>query len=310
METIGQREKEIYQITIWGGIVNLLLTAFKFVAGIVGHSGAMIADAVHSLSDLLTDFIVLIFVRISGKPADKDHHYGHGKYETLATAIIGICLLVVGALLMKEGIEKIVIVIHGGSIASPGWIAFVAAVVSILSKEIIFQLTARVARKTQSDAVLANAWHHRSDALSSVGTGLGIAGALLLGEKWVILDPIAAVIVSIFIIITAIKLIQNPISQLLDRSLPEKDETCIRNIIAKDEQLSCLHNLRTRKIGNRVSIDMHLRMPGNISLHEAHEHSIRLEKDLRQEFGSDTIINIHIEPLKVNGQYDCQEELH
>lgn len=299
----GTRDRKIYRVTILGSIVNVLLTAFKFIAGILGGSAAMVADAVHSLSDLVTDIIVLVFVRISSKPADKDHQFGHGKYETLATTIIGTALLVVGVLLLKEGIEKIVLVCQGGVLKSPGWIAFIAAIVSIASKEFVFQVTRIVARKTQSAATLANAWHHRTDALSSVGTGLGIGAAILLGEKWVILDPIAAVLVSAFIIVTAVNIIRDPLNQLLDKSLPDEQVQRIRDIIAADSDLSDLHNLRTRRIGNRVAVDMHLRLPGEMTLNQAHEHSRKLENKIRQEFGNDAIINIHIEPIKINGQY-------
>jgi len=299
----GTRDRKIYRVTILGSIVNVLLTAFKFIAGILGGSAAMVADAVHSLSDLVTDIIVLVFVRISSKPADKDHQFGHGKYETLATTIIGTALLVVGVLLLKEGIEKIVLVCQGSVLESPGWIAFIAAIVSIASKEFVFQVTRIVARKTQSAATLANAWHHRTDALSSVGTGLGIGAAILLGEKWVILDPIAAVLVSAFIIVTAVNIIRDPLNQLLDKSLPDEQVQRIRDIIAADSDLSDLHNLRTRRIGNRVAVDMHLRLPGEMTLNQAHEHSRKLENKIRQEFGNDAIINIHIEPIKINGQY-------
>lgn len=299
----GTRERKIYRVTILGSIVNVLLTAFKFIAGILGGSAAMVADAVHSLSDLVTDIIVLVFVRISSKPADKDHQFGHGKYETLATTIIGTALLVVGVLLLKEGIEKIVLVCQGGVLESPRWIAFIAAIVSIAIKEFVFQVTRIVARKTQSAATLANAWHHRTDALSSVGTGLGIGAAILLGEKWVILDPIAAVLVSAFIVVTAVNIIRDPLNQLLDKSLPDEQVQRIRDIIAADSDLSDLHNLRTRRIGNRVAVDMHLRLPGEMTLNQAHEHSRKLENKIRQEFGNDAIINIHIEPVKINGQY-------
>lgn len=299
----SSREKEIYRVTVLGSLVNLLLTGFKFVAAIVGCSAAMMADAVHSLSDLATDFIVLLFVRISQKPADRDHHYGHGKYETLATTIVGLSLLVVGGMLLAQGVEKIVAVCHGETLEVPGWIALVAAIVSIVAKELVYQVTARVGRKTQSDAVIANAWHHRSDALSSIGTGLGIGGALLLGEKWAILDPIAAAIVSIFIIAAAAKLIQGALSQLLEKSLPEEDERRIEAIVAEDKALSEMHKLRTRRIGNRISMEMHIRMPGETPLSEAHHHSILLEQRLKQAFGEDTLINIHLEPIKVDGHY-------
>lgn len=280
-----------------------MLTAFKFIAAIVGGSVAMMADAVHSLSDLLTDFIVLIFVRISGKPEDCDHHYGHGKYETLATTIVGLLLLVVGGMLLAGGVEKIVAVCRGAVLAVPGGIALVAAIVSIISKELIYHITKRVGKQVQSDAVVANAWHHRTDALSSIGTGLGIGGALLLGPRWAILDPIAAVVVSVFIVAAAAKLLQGAINQLLEKSIPEEDQKKIEAIIAEDPEVCELHHLRTRYIGTRIAIEMHLRMPGNTPLTVAHEHSMMAERRLRDAFGEGTIINIHIEPIKVDGHY-------
>lgn len=298
------REKEIFRVTIFGSAINLLLVALKFAAGILGASAAMIADAVHSLSDLLTDFVVLIFVRISGKPADDKHPYGHGKFETLATTIIGASLLIVGALLLAGGVEKILAAVRGAILPQPGRIALWTALASIALKELIYQLTAHSGRRVRSDALMANAWHHRTDALSSVGTALGIGGAIVLGQRWAVLDPIAACVVSIFIIAAAAKLLREAINQLMERSLPDEEEARIRAIVAEDEALSDLHRLRTRQIGNVYAITMHLRMPGSTSLNDAHYHSQLLEQRLREAFGPDTIINLHIEPLKVGGEYE------
>lgn len=297
------REKEIYRITLWGSVVNILLTALKFAAGILGASAAMIADAVHSLSDLLTDFVVLLFVRISSRPADADHPYGHGKYETLATAIVAIALLAAGGVLLAEGIEKILSAIHGELLPMPGRIALWAALISIAAKELIYQLTMRVGRRVQSQALEANAWHHRTDALSSVATAAGIGGALLFGGKWAILDPIAAVMVSLFILVAAGKLLHGAIQELLEKRLPEEVEQEIRRIVAEDKDMSELHQLRTRRVGNVYSIDMHIRMPGNVSLYESHRHSMLLEQRLRERFGRDTLVSVHIEPFKINGTY-------
>lgn len=297
------REKQIYRITLWGSVVNVALTVLKFAAGIIGASAAMIADAVHSLSDLLTDFVVLLFVRISSRPADTDHPYGHGKYETLATTIVAIALLAAGAVLAAEGVEKIVGALHGEPIALPGRIALWAALISIAAKELIYQLTIRVSRKVDSSALEANAWHHRTDALSSVATAIGIGGALLFGGKWAILDPIAALLVSVFIIIAAAKLLHGAVQELLEKRLPEEIEQQIRDIVAQDSEMSELHKLRTRRVGNVYSIEMHLRMPGRVSLYEAHRHSMLLEQRLRERFGQDTLVSIHLEPFKVNGVY-------
>lgn len=300
------REKEIYRITLWGSVVNISLTAFKFVAGILGCSAAMIADAVHSLSDLLTDVIVLVFVKIGNKPADGDHNYGHGKYETLATLIVGLSLLAVGGKLLADGVNKIMAAIGGEVLNTPGWIAFAAAIASIVIKEVLFQVTVKVGRKTKSDAVVANAWHHRTDALSSIGTAIGIGGAVFLGQKWAILDPIAAAVVSIFIIIAAVKILLPALNQLMDKSLPADEEEKIRAIVAEDPELSDLHHLRTRHVGNVHSIEMHVRMPGDVTLDIAHKHSMDLEARIREELGPESIVNIHIEPLKVDGKYRCE----
>ena len=296
METT--REKEIVRITLWGSVVNVTLTALKFAAGILGCSAAMIADAVHSLSDLLTDFVVLLFVRISSRPADSDHPYGHGKYETLATVIVAVALLAAGGVLAAEGVQKILSAIHGEELVMPGRIALWAALISIAAKEIIYLLTIRVSRRVQSSALEANAWHHRTDALSSVATSIGIGGALLFGCKWAILDPIAAVLVSIFILVAAARLLHEALQDLLEKRLPEEVENEIRAMVAADSEMSEMHKLRTRRVGNVYSIEMHLRMDGNMPLAEAHRHSAMLEQRLRERFGQQTMITIHMEPLK------------
>ena len=298
------RVQRITRITVFGTIVNTLLLAFKFLAGILGGSAAMLADAVHSLSDFLTDIVVLVFVKISNRPADRKHSYGYGKYETLATLCIGIALLAVGIGIAVDGVEKIIQVWNGETLAQPGWIAFWAAIASIALKEVTYWLTIRVAKQVDSEALRANAWHHRSDALSSIGTGLGIGGAILLGQKWTILDPIAALVVSVFIVLTALRLTYGAIGEFLEQSLPEENENEIRAIVAADKELSELHHLCTRRLGNRVAIEMHLRMPGNTPLTIAHKHASAIEQQLKQRFGDQTHINIHLEPTKVNGKYE------
>lgn len=298
------RVQRITRITVFGTIVNTLLLAFKFLAGILGGSAAMLADAVHSLSDFLTDIVVLVFVRISNRPADRKHSYGYGKYETLATLCIGLALLAVGIGIAVDGVEKIIQVCNGETLAQPGWIAFWAAIASIVLKELTYWLTIRVAKQVDSEALRANAWHHRSDALSSIGTGLGIGGAILLGQRWTILDPIAALVVSVFIVLTALRLTYGAIGEFLEQSLPEENENEIRAIVAADKELSELHHLCTRRLGNRVAIEMHLRMPGNTPLTVAHKHASAIEQQLKQRFGDQTHINIHLEPTKVNGKYE------
>lgn len=292
-----EREKSIYKVTLIGGVVNLLLVLFKFIAGIAGHSAAMIADAVHSLSDFVTDVIVIVFVRISGKPEDNSHRYGHGKFETLATLIISVFLLLVGVGIGYSGAVDIMRVIQGENLPSPGMVAFVAAIVSILSKEVIFRYTIYQGKVINSDVVVANAWHHRSDVLSSVGTALGIGGAIFLGSKWIILDPLAALIVSIFIVRTAILLTVPAINELMEKALPEEVEKEITATVNSFPQVGQLHNLHTRKIGSNYAIEFHIRMNGETPLKKAHATITEIEKKLREHYGRKTHIMIHMEPF-------------
>ena len=266
----NEREKEIYKVTIVGSFVNFLLLIFKFVSGIVGHSAAMIADAVHSLSDFVTDILVLVFVKISSKPADKDHRYGHGKFETLATAIIGAVLLAVGIGIFYQGATSIYAVYNGQVLPSPGYIALIAAAVSIVSKEAVYWYTVIKGKKLNSQAVVANAWHHRSDAFSSMGTLLGIGGAILGGEKWAVLDPIAAVVVSIFIVKVAISILNGSLQELLEHALPKTVQEEIKQLILSVDGVSEPHHLRTRRVGSNYAIEVHIRMDGNLALNEAH----------------------------------------
>lgn len=298
------RQKETYRVTIAGSIINILLLAFKFAAGILGHSAAMIADAIHSLTDFVTDAIVLIFVRLGSKPTDHDHDYGHGKYETLASAIIGVSLLVVGMMICYSGVTKTYHAVCGEPLQQPGFIALAAAVASVVLKEWAYRFTVRVGRRCHSEAVVANAWHHRSDALSSVGTTVGIGGAIILGDKWAVLDPLTAIVVSFFIMKAAWSVLSKAVGELTDGSLPKETEDEIEKIVSEDKDISVVHNLCTRRIGDRIAIEMHVRMPGETSLYVAHHHATEIEKRLKQRFGADTHISIHLEPVKVNGHYE------
>lgn len=278
--------------------VNMLLFAFKLVAGIVGRSGAMIADAVHSASDFATDVVVLAFVRISAKPRDDDHHWGHGKYETLASLIIGIALFAVGAEILMDSAEKIKAVAEGEILPRPGAIALVAAAVSVVVKEALYQWTARVGKRVESPSVVANAWHHRSDALSSVGALIGIGLAYFLGEKWRIADPIAAIVVAALIIKVSIELCRTALAELLEKSLPKEVEAEILSIISTTPNVYKPHNLRTRRIGADIAIEVHIRVEGSMTVLDSHEISKVIERALRERFGERTAVAIHIEPLK------------
>ena len=292
------RTKEIFKVTIIGSIVNVLLLVMKFVAGVLGHSSAMIADAVHSLSDFLTDIVVLIFVKISGKPKDKSHEYGHGKFETLALTIIGLVLVVVSLGIISNGVTKIDDFFEGQELEAPGMLALWAAVASIVMKEAVYRYSIIKARKLDSQALEANAWHHRSDALSSIGTLVGIGGAIFLGQRWVILDPIASVVVGVFIGKVAFDLLKNGVGDLTDKALPESVEQEILQMVSEVENVGNPHNLKTRRIGNHYAIELHIKMDGNITLTEAHDKATEIENLLRSKYGKETHVGVHVEPFE------------
>ena len=293
---MNDRKQQINRVTLWGAAVNLLLTACKIVAGVCGRSAAMIADGVHSLSDLLSDAVVLIFTHVSSKDKDRKHRFGHGKFETMATVIISLILIVVGAKLMSNGIKSIIACINGEVLPRPGFIALAAAVVSIVSKEILYQWTAAVGRKTGSTAVMANAWHHRSDALSSIGALLGIGGAIILGDRWTILDPITSCVISIAIIVVAVKMALPSLAELLETSLPEDIEKEIMDIASSVPGVNDIHELKTRRNGMSFIIDAHVVVDPDMSVVEAHDIATNVEEALRSRFGNETQTSIHIEP--------------
>ena len=277
--------------------MNVVLLVFKFVAGILGHSAAMVADAVHSLSDFVTDIIVLVFVHISGKPEDKSHDYGHGKYETLAMTIIGMALLVVAFGIVYSGMTKIVAWAGGEQLKAPGMLALWAALLSIVLKEAVYHYSMVEARQLRSQALEANAWHHRSDALSSIGTAIGIGGAILLGQRWTVLDPVASVIVGLFIVKVAIDLLRDGIGDLMEQSLPDEVENEMLQLVASVPGVVKPHELRTRRIGNHYAIELHILMDGDISLREAHEKASEVEDLLRHQYGDETHVAVHVEPI-------------
>ena len=293
-----EREDQIRRITLVGSAGNVLLVIVKFIAGVVGHSSAMIADAVHSLSDLLTDFIVLLFVGISARPQDSSHDYGHGKFETLASLMVSIALIGAAIGIIVSGASKFAAWLGGADLQSPGRLALWVAVISILVKELMYQYTARKGRDLESQALVANAWHHRSDALSSIGAAIGVAGAVLLGGRWTVLDPLASIVVGAMLIAVALKIMRPSLGELTDESLSEAQESEIMGIISSFPEVSEPHNLRTRHIGNKVAIEAHIRMDGALSLQEAHERTTDIENRLKERFGKDTLVTLHTEPTK------------
>lgn len=295
-----KREQYISHVTLTGSVINLLLLIFKFIAGFLGHSSAMIADAAHSLSDFASDIIVLLCIRVSVRPEDEDHSYGHGKFETLASVAIGLILLITGFGLFWSGLDSIMEYLKGGQLPEPTWLALSAALVSILVKEALYHYTAYAARKLSSDTLKANAWHHRSDALSSIATVIGIGGAMAGGERWLVLDPLAACLISLFIIIMALSLMKPGLGELMERSLPQADKDRISEIITSTPGVMAYHHLRTRRMGTNRAVEAHIKLDGNISLTHAHDIASDIEKRLKEEFGPHTHVGIHMEPVRTS----------
>ncbi len=292
------REREIQKVTLVGSAGNMGLFAFKLIAGILGHSSAMVADAVHSLSDFITDVIVLVFVSLSAKPQDESHDYGHGKFETIATFFIGLALVAAATGIILAGILSLVEWFQGAQLEAPSMLALWAALLSIVVKEILFHYTAHCGKRLNSQAMIANAWHHRSDALSSIAAAIGIGCAILLGDRWTVMDPVASVIVGFVLMNVAIKLLRTSINELTESSLNADVEREIEEIITSFPGICEPHNLRTRHIGNRIAIEAHIRMDGDISLRDAHSRATMVEQKLKERFGSDTHVTIHMEPIK------------
>ena len=292
------REKEIYKVTLVGSVGNVALLTFKFIAGILGNSAAMIADAVHSLSDFLTDIVVLVFVHISTKPQDTSHDYGHGKFETIASFLIGLALIAAATGIIISGGMELIAWLKGEPLESPGLLALWAALLSIAIKEILYHYTAHRGKTLDSQAMIANAWHHRSDALSSIGAAIGIGGAILLGNHWAVLDPVASIIIGIMLIKVDIELLKTSIGELTECSLSVETEEEIIHLIQSYPDVQQPHNLRTRRIGNRIAIEVHVRMDGDLPLSQVHDRATSIEHKLKERFGPQTHVTIHMEPVK------------
>lgn len=283
---------------IWVGFFsNLALTLLKLIAGVLGKSAAMVADGIHSVSDIITDLVIAGSLKVAAKPSDGNHKYGHGKVETLAAAFVGGVLFMVGAGVLYSGTFKIIGHFGDSPLQRPGMIALYAALFSIAIKEVLFRYTLVWGKRIDSTVLKANAWHHRSDVYSSLGTLLGIAGAIFLGQQWVVLDPIAAVVVSFFIFKVAISIIREALLELIETSLPQKSEREILEIARNIKGVYNPHDLKTRKIGSNIAIDMHIYVQQDLNIKEAHDITVSLENKLRQRYGEDTHISVRTEPL-------------
>lgn len=298
-ETTGDIISVIRHVTLVGFWINAALVVIKLFFGYWGHSDALVADGYHSLSDFFTDFLVIFFVGIAYKQADKDHPYGHGKFETAASVLIAFVLLIVALGIGYEGVKTLVDNYHGVPIPRPDVFTIVVAAVSILAKEYCYRYTIRVGKRINSSSVIANAWHHRSDAISSIATLIGVTLSYALGEHWRILDPIASILIGVFILISAIKIAMPSINELLEMSLPQEEIDKIHNLIQGVNGVKRVHNLRVRRNGHNMIVDVNVHVDPEISVRAGHAIATDVEDALHEQFGSDLIIYVHVEPESV-----------
>ena len=281
-------------MTLAGSVGNVLLMTFKFIASILGHSSAMIADAVHSLSDFITDLIVLVFVKISAKPQDESHDYGHGKFETFATFFVGLALVAAAIGIITTGGIKLMSWMGGEELEAPGQLALWAALVSLLVKEGLFRYTRRVARKVSSPALMAGAWHHRSDALSSVGALIGIGGAML---GFPAADAAASLVICVFIGKAAFDISSEAVRGMVDRSADAETEEAIRRSVLNVAGVEGVDLLHTRSFGSRVYVEIEIRADGRLSLFEAHAIAEDVHNRVEAAFPQVKHIMVHVNPV-------------
>ena len=291
------RERKAKKVTIISFITNVLLTSSKLAVGVVGKSGAMVADGIHSLSDLITDIIVYISIHISSKPADSDHNYGHGKFETLATFIVSVALFIAGFSIFRDGATDILNLTKGVVLEMPSSLVLYVAIVSVISKEILFRYTITIGKKIKSDAIIANAWHQRSDAISSLGVLISSLIIYIFGSQYAYFDSIAQILVSLFLFKVAIKILKPALNQLIESSLDEESIIRINKVLKEHNEVLDYHHLRTRKIGNNYSVDVHILVSTKLNVIESHNITIELETKLKQILGDEAFISIHVEPF-------------
>lgn len=275
--------------------VNLFLSVFKLIAGIVARSNAMISDSVHSASDVLTTFVVLIGVKVAGKEADKDHPYGHERLESIAGIILSVFLGGTGLVIGYAGIKKIMLGIDG-SLEAPGLLALIAAIISIGIKEGMFWYTKSVAKKASSTALMADAWHHRSDALSSVGSLIGIGGAML---GFAIMDPIASLVICLFILNASFKIMKEATNQLVDKGCDEKTMQQISEVIMNVDGVLSIDSLRSRIFGNKVYLDVEIGCKSTLTLIESHTIAEMVHLRIEDTFPKVKHIHVHVNPSTI-----------
>ena len=284
----------IKKITIVGVLGNILLTAFKMLAGILGKSGAMVSDAIHSLSDVIVTLIAFFGIKVSKKPADDDHPYGHERIECVASLVLGIILIGTGIAIGKVGVDKIISGNYN-KLPIPGTIALVAAIVSIVVKEAMFWYTRHYAKIIDSSVFMADAWHHRSDALSSVGALIGIGGARL---GYPIMDPIASVIICLFILKVGIEIIIDAIKKMMDTSAGSEYDQKIHDFVAKQQGVEEVDIVNSRMFGNKVYVDLEIKVDENLTVREGHDIAENVHDLLEQEFKEVKHVMVHVNPLE------------
>ncbi|MEW5924143.1 MAG: cation diffusion facilitator family transporter [Candidatus Zixiibacteriota bacterium] len=281
------------KVTLWGLVVNLGLSGIKFFFGILGGSQALVADAVHSLSDSATDIAVIIGARFWTQPADEDHPHGHGRIETMVTFFIGAVLAVVGILIAYKAIRTIDSLHQKG----PGWLVFLAACISIITKEILYQWTIKVGKRVKSSAMMANAWHHRSDSFSSIPVAIAVLGSKIQ-PSWTFLDHIGAIIVAVLIIQASWHIFWPALKQLSDIGATKTDLERLVSLVRKTEGVRDVHALRTRNIGPGLQVDLHVMVDPNLSVYNGHIIAGKVKKQLLDE-GPDVVdVLVHIEPFE------------
>ena len=284
---------ETRKVTFWGLAINLVLSGLKFIVGLLASSQALVADGVHSLSDMATDVAVLIGLRYWSAPADEDHPHGHGRIEMLVSALIGLVLAGVAAGI----IYRAILTLHSGAVVRPNWPAFAVAVLSIVTKETLYRVTIRVGARIRSSAVLANAWHHRSDAFSSVPVALAVLASHLHPE-WIYLDPVAAIVVSVLLLHAAGKITWPALRQLVDVGASEAEVAMMRQIIETTEGVKSVHELRTRHIGSGLQLDAHVLVAPTLTVREGHAIATAVKQRLLNEKEEVVDVLVHIEPFE------------
>lgn len=286
-------EKIAIKVSIISIILNCLLTLIKFISGVISKSSAMISDSVHSLSDVLSTFVVIIGVKISNKKADSDHPYGHERIECVSAIILSGMLFIIGALIGINGIKNVT---NSSNLVMPGVLALIASIISIISKEAMYQYTIRVSKKINSAALKADAWHHRSDALSSIGSFIGILGSRL-GFK--IFDPLASVIISLCIIKVSIDIFKDAIDKMVDKSCDKEVIDKVISIIEKNESVKNIDDIKTRQFGNKAYVDVEISVDENLLLKDAHKVAEEIHNSVENEINIVKHCMVHVNPYEV-----------